>query len=135
MFVVMAAAGALALIAGAAIEHRGFARLGLGRGWWLMRLVLPAVFVLGGVLVFALARRGLGSDGPILAYLSVFIVALPLWFVAHVLAGRLVRPAMRAGQALWLAASPLGAAMALSLVGHQLQPWVWVLAQGLAGGG
>lgn len=135
MFAVMAVAGAVALAAGARLEYHGFARAGLGRAWWQMRLAQPALFVLGGFVVFALAERALGSDGPILAYLGVFLVALPLWFVSHVLGGRLLRPALRPRQALWLAASPIGAALVLSLLGHRLQPWVWVLAGWLAGDG
>lgn len=134
MFAVMAMAGATLLVAGARIEYRGYARAGLGRAWWLIRLGLPALFASGGVLVFALAERALGSDGRILAYLGVFLLALPLWFVSHVLAGRMLRPALRTGQALWLAASPLAAALVLSLVGHRLQPWVWEMAAWFAGG-
>lgn len=134
MFAVMAIAGVTALAAGARIEHDSFARAGLRRAWWLMRLGQPALFLSAGVLVFALAEHMLGSDGRILAYLGVFLVALPLWFVSHVLAGRLLRPTLRTGQCLWLAASPLAASLALSLVGHRLQPWVWELAAWFAGG-
>jgi hypothetical protein len=133
IFAVMAMAGLLALLFAARAEWRTFARAGLGRGWWTMRLVMPLLFALGGVVATIFARKALGSDGLILAYLGVFVVALPLWFVLHVVVGRLLRPVLDTGRALWLAASPLGAAIALSLIGHTLQPLAWQIGMAMAG--
>jgi hypothetical protein len=53
--------------------------------------------------------------------------------VLHVVVGRLLRPALDARRALWLAASPIGAALALSLIGHTLQPLAWQIGMALAG--
>jgi hypothetical protein len=133
IFALMAVAGLLALLFAARAEWRTFSRAGLGRGWWTMRLLMPLLFALGGVVVAIFAKKALGSDGLILAYLGVFVVALPLWFVLHVVVGRLLRPALDARRALWLAASPIGAALALSLIGHTLQPLAWQIGMALAG--
>lgn len=133
IFALMAMAGLLALLFAARAEWRTFARAGLGRGWWTMRLLMPLLFALGGVVTAIFARKALGSDGLIMAYLGVFLVALPLWFVLHVVVGRLLRPALDTGRALWLAASPIGAAVGLSLIGHTLQPLAWQIGIALAG--
>lgn len=133
IFALMAVAGLLALLIAARAEWRSFSRAGLGRGWWTMRLLMPLLFVLGGVIAAFFAKRALGSDGLILVYLGVFLVALPLWFILHVVVGRLQRPVLDTGRALWLAASPIAAALALSLIGHTLQPLAWQIGMALAG--
>lgn len=127
----LAALGVAALAARAELRH--FRAAGLARCWWSLRLLMPLAFALGGVAAAAVARAQLGSDGAIMAFLGAFIVALPLWFVAHALAGRLWWPALGAARGLWLAASPLALVWALALVGHTLQPLVWSLASAVAG--
>lgn len=133
IFALLAVAALLAFLFAARAEWRAFSRAGLGRGWWTMRLLMPLLFALGGVIAAFFAKMALGSDGLILVYLGVFVVALPLWFVLHVVVGRLQRPALDTGRALWLAASPIGAVVALSLIGHALQPLAWQIGIALAG--
>lgn len=128
LFALLALAAVLVAVVAARTEVRYFRAAGLATCWWRLRLLMPPLFLLGGAAAAMAARAWLGSDGLIMAYLGVFIVAVPLWFIAHALAGRLLWPALGVARGLWLAASPLGLVWVLSMVGHTMQPLVWQLA-------
>lgn len=104
----LAAAGLLALVLGLLwLESRCFKRSGRLAGWLFVRLVsaLAAPLVLAVLIVPA--RSVGGPEALAVFYVALLLVAPPLWFGSHLLAGRWARPALTGGESLALAVSGL----------------------------
>jgi Kef-type K+ transport system membrane component KefB len=64
---------------------------------------------------------------PLLIALLVLILAPLVWFGAHYVVGRLVRPALLFEESARIAALPIVAVIGVALLAQWLQPVVWSL--------
>ncbi len=89
-------------------EHRHFGRQGKAGSWWSLRLLgLFLLLPLTVGVVYIPAAAVSGMEALAVFYLALLLVAPLVWFGGHMLAGRLLRPALSGGECLFMGASGL----------------------------
>ena len=110
-------------------EHRELARAGKGRSWLIVRLGALPVALLTAATVWLPARAVSGPEALAVLYVLLLGVAPLVWIGAHVLLGRAISPALSFAESLQLALALPTFGIAAALVGEQLQPLGWSIAQ------
>lgn len=112
-------------------ERRHFVGRGLAGSWLWVRLASIPAALLVLVLAVVPARSTSGMEGLAVFYFVLLVVAPPLWFGLHWVAGRVVKPPLAFADSARIAASPLLYALALAAVSPMLQSFGWGLLRAL----
>ena len=89
------------------LERRYFARSGRAGSWVAVRLASLVAAPVAGLLLVGPARAVSGMEALAVFYLALLTVAPAVWFGAHWLAGRWVRPTLAPAERMALAVSGL----------------------------